>query len=194
MPFCPKCRDEFQDWVKVCPDCGVELIDKLSPLTPKAIIPPDPIVTIATFSYPTEAHLYKTKLESEGIDAFVADEHMVQANWLYSLAIGGVRLQVKESEAEEALSILRGISTNAHEETPAAETGEDRCPKCNSTNIQYQRFSSLAIFIFWFISNLTIGTIMASPGGGFTLPFLKRKWKCHTCGYEWKPGKVTEAV
>jgi hypothetical protein len=31
MPFCPKCRDEFQDWVEVCPDCKSKLVDKLSP-------------------------------------------------------------------------------------------------------------------------------------------------------------------
>jgi len=29
VPYCPKCREEFQDWVKVCPDCGVALVDKL---------------------------------------------------------------------------------------------------------------------------------------------------------------------
>ena len=29
MPFCPKCRDEYQEWVKTCPDCGVELVEQL---------------------------------------------------------------------------------------------------------------------------------------------------------------------
>ena len=29
MPYCPKCRDEFEDWVKVCPDCNVTLVDEL---------------------------------------------------------------------------------------------------------------------------------------------------------------------
>ena len=33
MPFCPKCRDEFQDWVKTCPDCHVTLVAEL-PLEP----------------------------------------------------------------------------------------------------------------------------------------------------------------
>jgi hypothetical protein len=32
MPYCPKCRDEFQDWVKVCPDCHKSLVDKLTPV------------------------------------------------------------------------------------------------------------------------------------------------------------------
>ncbi len=35
MPFCPNCRDEFQDWVKVCSDCNSTLVDKLLPLNTK---------------------------------------------------------------------------------------------------------------------------------------------------------------
>jgi len=26
---CPKCGQEYQDWVKVCPDCGTPLVEKL---------------------------------------------------------------------------------------------------------------------------------------------------------------------
>jgi hypothetical protein len=33
MPYCPKCRDEFQDWVKTCPDCRVALVSELRPST-----------------------------------------------------------------------------------------------------------------------------------------------------------------
>ncbi len=33
MPYCPKCRDEFQDWAKVCPDCGIALVKELPTLT-----------------------------------------------------------------------------------------------------------------------------------------------------------------
>jgi len=29
MPYCPKCRDEFQDWVKTCPDCRAPLVAEL---------------------------------------------------------------------------------------------------------------------------------------------------------------------
>ena len=29
MPYCPKCRGEFQDWVKTCPDCRVALVAEL---------------------------------------------------------------------------------------------------------------------------------------------------------------------
>jgi hypothetical protein len=39
MPFCPNCRDEFEDWVEICPDCRVALVDELPPL-PKTPFPP----------------------------------------------------------------------------------------------------------------------------------------------------------
>jgi len=31
MKYCPVCRDEFMDHVKVCPDDQVELVEKLEP-------------------------------------------------------------------------------------------------------------------------------------------------------------------
>tara|TARA_R100001143_G_scaffold755_1_gene2242 strand:- start:4968 stop:5165 length:198 start_codon:yes stop_codon:yes gene_type:complete len=46
--------------------------------------------TVATFSFPHEAHIARAKLESEGIPALVADEHTINMQWLYSNALGGV--------------------------------------------------------------------------------------------------------
>ncbi|MDT9694371.1 DUF2007 domain-containing protein, partial [Streptomyces sp. P9(2023)] len=58
------------------------------------------------FSFPHEAHIAKASLESAGITSFIADEHTVNTQWLYSNAIGGVRLLVAEDDAKEALEIL----------------------------------------------------------------------------------------
>ncbi len=186
MPFCPKCRDEFEDWVKICPDCGLELVDTRPEKPPrqKKVISSEPLVTVATFSYPLEAHLSRAKLESEGIEGFVADEHMVIANWLYSIAIGGVKLWVKKSDAEKAAEILRGIPARIPEKvTESTESvDEERCPKCNSIDIRYETFHIRALFVLWLL--------FAIIGSSFTLPLLKRKWKCNSCGYEWKMAKL----
>jgi len=29
MSYCPECRDQFEDWVKKCPDCHTALVGKL---------------------------------------------------------------------------------------------------------------------------------------------------------------------
>jgi hypothetical protein len=50
------------------------------------------VKTVATFSKPEEAHLFRTRLEAAGIPAYVQDEHLIQMDWLYSNAIGGVRV------------------------------------------------------------------------------------------------------
>ena len=67
----------------------------------------DPFITIATFVYPHEAHTARLKLESEGFEVFLQDELMVQVHNFYSHAIGGVKLQVRKSEAEKAYEVLK---------------------------------------------------------------------------------------
>ena len=64
------------------------------------------LITIATFNYPAQAHVLRTKLESQGIWSFVADENFVTATGPCSNSIGGVKLQVKEQDVERALEIL----------------------------------------------------------------------------------------
>lgn len=64
------------------------------------------LVTIASYSMPYEAHIAKSRLDSEGIPAFMADEHTINMQWLYSNALGGVKLQVPEPYAEAAIEIL----------------------------------------------------------------------------------------
>lgn len=60
------------------------------------------MTTIATFTVPEDAHLFRMFLESRGIGGFVLDEHFVQLIWYYSNAIGGVRVAVNEEDADEA--------------------------------------------------------------------------------------------
>jgi hypothetical protein len=68
--------------------------------------PPKALITVAKFFNSTEAQLAGTKLLSEGIWSFVADENMGS---LYSAAnffLGGIRLQVKAADLPKALVIL----------------------------------------------------------------------------------------
>jgi hypothetical protein len=62
------------------------------------------LVTIATFSYAAEAQFHKAKLESAGIWSFVAENFA--PNWGITIGAGGVKLQVRESDAKEAVKIL----------------------------------------------------------------------------------------
>jgi hypothetical protein len=63
------------------------------------------LVEIAGFTYPSEAQVLISLLESEGIECFLKDEFMSEI--LPGLSdIGNVRLQVKEEDMEKALKIM----------------------------------------------------------------------------------------
>ena len=63
-------------------------------------------VTIYRFTYPHEAITICSKLEGEGIECILQDQLTTQVMPLYSNALGGVKLQVKESDVPAALEIL----------------------------------------------------------------------------------------
>jgi len=64
------------------------------------------MVTIATFSKVEEAHLLRMRLEDAGIPAYLRDENTIQIDWLYSNALGGVRVEVAEEDVDAAKAIL----------------------------------------------------------------------------------------
>jgi hypothetical protein len=64
------------------------------------------MVTVAVFGSPFEAGMARSELESFGIPVFVADEFTIGANHFYSNALGGVKVNVPASYAEEARQIL----------------------------------------------------------------------------------------
>src|SRR6185312_13739558 len=65
------------------------------------------LVTVARFRDLPEAMLARGRLQSAGIDAFLADENYIRMDWFMSNMIGNMRLQVREDDAESAQEILR---------------------------------------------------------------------------------------
>ncbi|NIP73524.1 MAG: DUF2007 domain-containing protein [Gammaproteobacteria bacterium] len=64
------------------------------------------MVTVGTYEDMVNAHIALGRLKAEGIPAFLADEHLVQTDWLYSIAVGGIKLQVEPRHAARAREIL----------------------------------------------------------------------------------------
>lgn len=64
------------------------------------------MITLARFEKPEEAHLVRMRLEAGGVPAFLQDENSIQVQWMYSAALGGVRLQIAEEDFEQAKEIL----------------------------------------------------------------------------------------
>lgn len=126
---------------------------------------------IGQFQYSSEAYIYKGKLESEGIEVFIRDNHTIDSDPLVSNAIGGVKLFVQQEDYEKAMTILSEISKFSID-----DKGElVKCPNCGTEKIQLlttiKDFKSFISFLF---SILLIA-----------LPFYNRyKYKCEACNFE----------
>jgi hypothetical protein len=64
------------------------------------------LVTIATFDEAPKARLAQNALQTAGIQSTVADETLVAMDWLLSNAVGGVKVQVRDEDAERAVEAL----------------------------------------------------------------------------------------
>lgn len=65
------------------------------------------LVTIKTFTFSHEVAIVRGRLESEGIYCFTQDELTAQVQPFHSIAIGGVKLQVREEDVERAIALLK---------------------------------------------------------------------------------------
>lgn len=77
-------------------------------------------VTVLIVHYSHETAIIRGRLEAEGIECNLVDELTVQVNPLYSNAVGGVKLQVRESDFEKTYNILKegGYVTDSDFENP----------------------------------------------------------------------------
>ena len=64
------------------------------------------MVTIASFDFLPQAEIVRGRLLAEGIHCELADQHLVQTDWLYSIAVGGIKLRVAATDVERAVAIL----------------------------------------------------------------------------------------
>lgn len=63
-------------------------------------------VLLAQYLSPIDAYIEAGLLKSEGIETLLLDENIVWNNQMYSLAVGGVKLLVKQIDAEISAQII----------------------------------------------------------------------------------------
>jgi len=131
------------------------------------------LVTVRSYRDLAEAYAGRSLLESAGIQAWIADENLVRMHWFYSNLVGGLRLQVAESDEAAALEILEQTIP------PAIAYDEDEvyvqptCPKCGSAEITLgsgteRGRSFVALYLV-----------------GIPVPPQEAAWHCDACGAEW---------
>lgn len=139
------------------------------------------LVTVRQYRDLTEALVGRSLLESAGIQAWIADEHLVRMNWFLSNMIGGMRLQVDESDEAAAREILgEGVpATIAYgkEEVYVQPT----CPKCGSAEVTLGNGTERG------------GSLVALYALSIPIPPREAAWHCDACGTEWVDAEDGEA-
>jgi hypothetical protein len=127
------------------------------------------MITIVNAQDVTEAYLIKSRLEAEGVSAFIPDENTSQIQPMLNTAIGGVRVQVANDDVDDARLILKDYYQQQNVVvTPA-------CPQCGSPDTARdfsQRHWAKAIVMML----------------GIPLP-ANNKLLCHACGHHWQENK-----
>jgi Putative prokaryotic signal transducing protein len=71
------------------------------------------LIVLRSFPNSLEAHMAKAQLAAEGIEAVLHDEHIVALNWLYSDAMGGIKLLVLAEDVAAARECLNAVGVRA---------------------------------------------------------------------------------
>ena len=126
------------------------------------------VVSIRQFRDLPEALLAKGALDSAEIESFLVDDNMIRMDWFWSNLIGGIKLCVKQEDADAALDLLEQSIPERFEVEGVGPYEQPRCPKCQSLDIAFEDL------------NQPVAYVLAPI-------FLHRKrWVCHSCGHQWR--------
>jgi Putative prokaryotic signal transducing protein len=134
------------------------------------------LVTLRSYRDPIDAEIARARLEGAGVPAFVFDQYVVGVQWLYSRAIGGVKVKVERGDLARATQVLREDRSSDVSEEGASTDPTDLCPACGSPDAHHSRVQRNAAAL----SLLT------------SLPFIawRRRWVCDRCGHSWRPART----
>ena len=131
------------------------------------------LVTAQTFNDSVSAHLVKTRLENEGIECYIFDEHINNIMPIYGQAVGGIRIKIKEEDVPKAKALIEEWELRPHLDR-ANETLT--CAACGSHEI-YGGFKSFKTSLGWL--TLAISFLF------MIYPFYsKTVYRCKRCGEE----------
>ncbi len=135
-------------------------------------------ITILTFYQPHEAHVAAGYLEDNGIETFVKDEITAQLQGYMSNAMGGVKLQVRESQLEKVLPLLREVGCVSEKDfsnykaSTEDHSNKNHCPYCNSNNVRKIKTGNIITKLVKFFT----GEMPSKSGKSFVCKDCRKQW------------------
>ena len=86
------------------------------------------LVTIASYGSPHEASIAKATLDAENIQAYLMGAEVANTLWYVGTALGGVKLQVAQRDADRATDVLGAIKSTDKSKSIAPW----KCPNCGA--------------------------------------------------------------
>jgi len=149
----------------------LELPDEVAP-EPQQQMEMRELVTIRQFRDLPEALLAKGSLESAGIECFLADENLVRLDWFISNFIGGIKLNVRPADVNNAQKLLDEPILEGLYVQGIGLYEQPRCPKCQSLDVNFQELDRPIAYMSAFLR--------------VPMPVQRSGWRCHACDAEWE--------
>jgi hypothetical protein len=130
------------------------------------------VIAIRRYRDIPAALLAKSILDSAGIENFLTDVNTVRMDWLWSNALGGMRLFVKDSDASAAEELLNQSFQDSFEVEGQERFTQPRCPVCQSFDVSYKGLHKRIAY--------------ASIILHFPIPLSRLGWRCASCGHMWE--------
>jgi hypothetical protein len=130
------------------------------------------LVTVRQFRDLPEALLAKGSLESSGIECFLADDNLVRLDWFISNFIGGIKLNVRAADAENAQQLLDEPILEGLYVQGVGLYEQPRCPNCQSLDVNFQELDRPIAYMSAFLR--------------VPMPVQRPAWRCHACDAEWE--------
>ena len=104
-------------------------------------------VIVARYADPIEAQIACGLLQAEGIDVHLGDANMALANWEWRLAIGGVKLHVRDDQFEQAQEVIRRLDAGEFQ-LGAEDDPEADAPLPATRETGSSRLAWIALMLF----------------------------------------------
>ncbi len=130
------------------------------------------LVDVGAYTFCHEAYSVQAVLRAFGVESYLIDENTIRIKWIWSAAVGGIKVRIAEEDLDTATDILSTELVDPKDKALFANAWGP-CPHCGGGDSRYFPNVIPAYLLHYFF-----------------VPFLRpiRRYKCLGCGRFWRPG------